>query len=136
MASVVLASLSSARQKGADAKIQAQISNMRSQSLLYSGIGTAFTASQCPIGASATNTLFETANNGLGNLFEGLDIPATRCVSSLGLPADGATWAVSSSLSSGVFCVDSSGWASTKNRSGVAYTTLDTAFTVAQTQCN
>ncbi len=111
LASVVLASLSSARQKGADAKIQAQLSNMRAQAELYfsfqtpNSYGAANTADDLCTGATA-GAIFTDATNGLANLLGGLTGPV--CNSS------GTTWAVSHPLASNTaqsFCVDSSGTA-------------------------
>jgi prepilin-type N-terminal cleavage/methylation domain-containing protein len=135
LASVVLAALSSARSKGADAKIIAQLSNMRGQAMLYNGTGTAVTAvTPC---ATTAGTVFDTANNGLGNLFSGLTLANTRCASSAGKPSDdGATWAVAGATSAGAFCVDSTGTARSTTSGGTAYTTtLTTAIAATTTVC-
>ena len=103
---------------------------MRAQALLYTGTGTAVsTIAACTTGAG---TLFETANNGLGNLLGGLTLANTACVSTLGTPDAGASWAVAASLSTGngYFCVDSTG---TAKKNTVA-TSPATAITV--TSCN
>jgi len=127
LASVVLASLSSARSKGADAKIKTQLNNMRAQAEFYSGTGTAFTAGTC---ATTAGTLFETANNGLGGLFSGLTLANMRCGSAAGQPSSGTNWAVAAQTSTGAWCVDSSGVGRDKNASGTLYTTtLTTAIT-------
>jgi prepilin-type N-terminal cleavage/methylation domain-containing protein len=131
LSAVVLTSLGTAKGKGNDAKIQGQLSGMRAQAELYTGTTTAqvaaFALGAC---ATTTNTLFETANNGLGKLLSGLTLSDTLCVSAGGLPSDGKVWAVAAKTTTGAFCVDSTGYSSSKNRSGTAYTTtLSTALT-------
>ena len=117
LSAIVLASLSTARSKGLDAKIQGQLSGMRAQAELYTGGGTAFPQNTC---SNTAGTLFESGNNGLWGLFSGITNP-TSCVSALGSPSAGSAWAVAAQLSSGSFCVDSTGYASNKNKSGTAY---------------
>jgi len=120
LASVVLASLSSARNKGLDGKISSQLSSMRAQAQLYSGTGTAFAAAAC---ATTAGSLFETTNNGLGNLLTGLTLSNTGCVSNGTLPTNGGTWAVSAKLSTGAWaCVD---------YTGSSRTTTSTSLTAA-----
>ncbi|ETB63984.1 MAG: hypothetical protein O210_OD1C00001G0463 [Parcubacteria bacterium RAAC4_OD1_1] len=121
LASVVLASLSSARQKGADAKIQAQLSNMRAQAELYynsqtpASYGTAnTTAGSC----TEAGTIFTDAN-GLLNLLEGVANPTCNSI--------GTAWAVSAPLVSDAtqfFCVDSIGTAETGTKVANATTGL------------
>lgn len=124
LASVVLAALSSARSKGSDAKIQSQLSNMRAQSYLYSGTGTAQAlATPCP---TTAGRIFETTagKNGLGTLLNGLTNTSGNlaCVSSTGTPVAGSTWAVAAKLSSGTWCVDSNGTSRKTTAAGIAYT--------------
>ena len=120
LSAIVLASLSTARSKGLDAKIQGQLSGMRAQAELYNNTGTvnAFAQAAC---ANTANTLFESGNNGLWNLFSGIT-NNTLCVSAAGLPSTGSAWAVAAQLSSGSFCVDSTGYSGSKSKSGTAYT--------------
>jgi prepilin-type N-terminal cleavage/methylation domain-containing protein len=109
LASVVLASLNTARSKGADAKLIAQMSGMRAQALLYSAAGTAVGIGNC---ATTAGTLFDTANTGLGGLLAGMTLTNTACYSSAfsAGAVDGATWAAATLLSTGqAFCVDSTG---------------------------
>jgi prepilin-type N-terminal cleavage/methylation domain-containing protein len=135
LASIVLASLSSARAKGLDARIISQLSNMRAQSMLYSGTGNAFAVAAC---ATTANSIFENTagKNGLGGLLKGITLSKTLCAAEgTGTPAaNGKKWAVAAQLAGnggGAFCVDSTGWASTKKKSdGSAYsTTLSSAIT-------
>ncbi len=137
LASVVLASLSSARTKGNDAKIQSQLSGMRSQALLYTGTGTGFSLATC---AATAATLFATTagENNLGNLFPSTTFTNSACYAAAGLPSNGAAWAVAWPLSSGWFCVDSAGAARTKTSGGTAYTGASGASPAAITtaSCN
>lgn len=122
LASVVLASLNSARSKGTDAKIKAQLANMRAQALLYTGTGTAFPTGIC---AATAGTVFDSTAgvNGLGGL---LPTPFTgsNCYSSAGTPDNGSTWAVAYPLSTGWWCVDSTGASRSATTGGTAYTSL------------
>jgi prepilin-type N-terminal cleavage/methylation domain-containing protein len=117
LASIILASLATARSKGSDAKLEEQVGNMRAQAMLYSGaggaVGTAAVPVACPQTAAA-NLFAEAANNSLASLFAGLTAAAgtytgTLCYATAGLPSTGASWAVSVPLTSGFWCADSTG---------------------------
>ncbi len=136
LSSVVLASLSTARGKGADAKIKQQLASMRSQAELYNGTGSAYTAATCSLTpATIANTLFDTANNGLANLVNGLVLANTTCASAAGKPSNGSAWAVAALTSTGAWCVDSTGVSREKTSGGVAYTTLLSAIIANGTSC-
>ena len=128
LSSVVLASLSTARNKGKDAAIQSQLGSMRAQAELYTGTGTAFPILTC---STLAGTIFETANNGLGNLLSGsaMTLANARCVSTAGLVNNGAVWAVASQMTTGVWCVDSTGISRNLDASGTKYTDLASALT-------
>ncbi len=126
LAAIVLTSLGTARSRANDAKIQAQLSNMRAQAQLWSNA----TPAADPTGDCATltaNSVFETANSGLGNLLANLGtLTGTNsgCVSEATTPTNGGKWAVSVKLSSGAYaCVD---------YSGVSRVTTSTSLTTAQ----
>ncbi len=109
LSSVVLASLSTARNKAKDSKVQSQLGAMRAQALLYTGTGTGVAAvSPC---AATANTLFDTNNNGLGNLVGPIIAQTTtRCSSQAGQPSAGnVNWAVAADVTGGTWCVDSTG---------------------------
>ena len=134
LAGIVLASLGSARGGASDAKIKAQLSSMRAQAELYTGTGTLFAVAACPTGLAADNTVFDDANNGLGNLLS--DITTSRCASASGKPSDGVAWAVAALITGGAWCVDSTSWSSNKNKSvGAVYTTLTSAIGTGGTTC-
>lgn len=96
LASVVLASLNTARSKGADAAVKANLANVRAQAeLVYDGAGNYLTVcSNTTIAAALT-----AANSASGGTAV-CNVTATT----------GAAWAISSPLkSSGHWCVDSTG---------------------------
>ncbi len=95
LSSVVLASLNSARSKGADASIKSQLASARAQAELYYDGNTSSYASLCDMATGTKNMV--TAITGMG-------VTAT-CTSTA------TTWAMSAPLKSGVgtWCVDSAG---------------------------
>ena len=112
LASVVLASLNSARAKGADAAIKANLSNIRAQAeILYDSNSPNSYDTVC------TNTVIvnqmEAASNALGGSV--VDTLATAGTSSTVVcheAEDGASWAVASALKTDTansWCVDSTG---------------------------
>jgi prepilin-type N-terminal cleavage/methylation domain-containing protein len=107
LSSVVLASLGQARTKAADAKVKSQMSSMRSQAELYAINGAVVTPQQ-PCLATA-GTLFETGNNGLGNLIAPIGTANVRCAAEAGNPNNGAKWAVATNVTGGTWCADSTG---------------------------
>ena len=136
LSSVVLSSLSSARSKGSNAKIQQQLAGMRSQAELYSGSGTAFpVATPC---TTTAGTLFETGSDGMGKLLGGLTLASSRCASASGQPSSGTAWAVAVNTSSGTLCVDSTGVLRSSTSAGTAYGTGSGGLTAAitTTSCN
>ena len=132
LASVVLASLTSARSKGKDAAIFAQLSNMRAQAELYystTGAGTYGTGYAAgyfgaggiditPGAACATNVaasgMFSAsaATSGLDGLIRGVCASnSTSTVKAATNAASATTWALEANAASGSlsYCVDSSG---------------------------
>ncbi|MBP6860128.1 MAG: prepilin-type N-terminal cleavage/methylation domain-containing protein [Candidatus Pacebacteria bacterium] len=121
LSSVVLASLSTARSKGQDAKVQEQMQAMRTAAEIYyssnaNSYGTAGTA--CSGGifgdpGSNMNALIDETEAANGT-------PSMDCANST------TAWAVASELPSGGswFCVDSTGWAGSKAKDGSAVTAL------------
>lgn len=115
LSSVVLASLNSARNKGNDAKIKAQLSGLRAAAEVFndtnSGYGTAYALAACPSGAAnTTNTvLFTDGPSGMNSYFATNAWPTGAspfCVSTAG-----TSYVVQASLpgAGGYWCVDSSG---------------------------
>lgn len=135
LAGVSMSYLGTSRTKAYDARLQSQLGAMRAQSYLYNGpLGNTYAASPC---TTIGDTLFETANNGLGNLLKGLTLTNTRCASSAGLPFLGASWAVAGITSTGAWCVDSTGASRNTALNGTPYTTdLETVILINTTTCS
>jgi prepilin-type N-terminal cleavage/methylation domain-containing protein len=113
LASIILASLATARSKGSDAKIEEQMGNMRAQAQLYSisgaVVGTTATLVACP--TTGANLFGDAAsNNSLASLLS--NITGAVCYAAVGQPSLGSAWVVVAPLSPGVtsaWCVDSTG---------------------------
>lgn len=127
LSSVVLASLNTARSKGADAAVKANLANVRaqaeiiydSQSCYSSAAGVAcaagaITAADCPaVGGGTSGTLFAnaTVNNQINAARTASGNQLTTCASS----ANQGTWAAAvilkgvTPLGSAAWCVDSTG---------------------------
>ena len=143
LASVVLAALTSARAKGADAKIQSQLANMRAQAYLYTNAAAPAVALANPCVTTA-GTLFDTAANvnGLGNFITAIPAYGTagNCadVSAAGSPSTGSAWAVAAKTSTGYWCVDSTGVSRASTAANAVYTALTGASPAAITTtfCN
>ncbi len=108
LSSVVLASLNTARNKGADAAVKSNLNNMRAQAeLFYDNNGNSYTgvcadpsftkaleAARLASGATTVTTVFATAQTG----------------TSVACQAQSTSWVIQSPLkTSGHWCVDSSG---------------------------
>lgn len=109
LASVVLVSLGSARQKGQDAKVQEQMANMRASAEIYaSNKGSYGTFGAAACSAASTGSVFGDPDSGGAALVTSTvaSSPGTYCV------AAGTTWAMAAKLpsdSSTWWCVDSTG---------------------------
>ena len=136
LASVVLASLNTARAKGADAAIKTNLANMRAQSeIAYDNIGcysanTVCTALVSAVAACAAGTggviwqdnQIEEALNAAGKASNGTDITAATCAQAV----NNGAWAISVPLKSNTarsWCIDSTG--SSKERTNGAITTTN-----------
>jgi prepilin-type N-terminal cleavage/methylation domain-containing protein len=114
LSSVVLASLNTARSKGADAAIKADLNNMRAQSAIYyddnSGYSSAAIAS-FPVTVCATATsFFVDPNVAAARTAIAAAGGTVTCVLSGTNNSKADAWAMSSTLkTSGSWCVDSNG---------------------------
>jgi prepilin-type N-terminal cleavage/methylation domain-containing protein len=121
LSSIVLASLSSARDKGTDSAIKADLANMRAQGELYyanwnnyGALAGAFAPATCPTSgtASTTGNLFGVVSTGYGlaDMITGLKGKLGSGVVTCSTAANATAWAVSAPIKSGgSWCVDSSG---------------------------
>ncbi len=109
LSSVVLASLNSARGKGNDAKVKAQLSSVRTAAAIYYDTNSsAYTASTMAAAAlPCTGAMFTDANSGM-NAYTGTS-GAWPTGTLLSCQATAAAYAVSASISTGFWCVDSTG---------------------------
>ncbi|MFA6392708.1 MAG: type II secretion system protein [Candidatus Paceibacterota bacterium] len=114
LASVVLASLNSARNKGADAATKAALANMRAQAEIfydqYSGYSSAAIALPAT-GCTATSTLFldGVMTNAIAGITSSSGAAPTCVVGGTGT-AKASAWAMSATLKAGgTWCVDSTG---------------------------
>ena len=127
LATIVLTSLGSARTKANDAKIQAQLSGMRAQALLYTGTGSNFTTATCPTTGTTNLFLDVSGTSSLSSMYPAAPTSTnSACGSTAWTPATGGagqSWAVAWATSgTGAFCVDSVGTARSTNATGTAYT--------------
>jgi prepilin-type N-terminal cleavage/methylation domain-containing protein len=100
LASVVLASLNSARSKGADAAIKSSINNARAQAeLIYDNSGSSYDN----VCGDSTILNIETSVNNAGGTFDCLDSATAYRISSVLVASTTATY----------YCVDSTGVAQT-----------------------
>ncbi len=108
LASVVLASLNSARDKGADAAIKSNLNNARAQAELYYDSNARTYTSVCASGTNHIGALVSAAT-GVGGT-------AATCADS------DTAWAVQKQLMSTTqfYCVDSTGAATTTGASSIA----------------
>ncbi|HUD04162.1 MAG TPA: type II secretion system protein [Candidatus Paceibacterota bacterium] len=139
LASIVLASLSTARNKGNDGKTEEQLASMRSQAQLFSGttgtsyvVGTPYQPSAGITGATAggtaaSGTLFNDTTAADSSLYSlASSLPTTYIYYGWDgtSPANGGKWFFAAGLTgqTGAFCVDYSGTASTSVKAAVTNT--------------
>lgn len=116
LASVVLASLNTARDKGADAAIKSNLNNMRAQAELYYDNNTQSYASVCATAA---------ASGGLADGMAAAD-SANGAGKTVDCDDDATAWAAAAQLKSSTsyYCVDSTGVATTSASSKGATATV------------
>ncbi len=121
LASVVLASLNTARSKGADAAVKSQLANVRAQAeLFYDANGSSYYvdathdvcgATALPSGQNTVSSLVTAAGTDTGSTYSGvLTTAETATTANCHSAADGSAYAAEAPLkSSGYWCVDSTG---------------------------
>ncbi len=109
LASVVLASLNTARSKGADAAVKADMANIRAQAELYYDSGNTYGASANCTTVGSFTFVFNDTNIKAAIAHITAQSVAPVCNTS----ADGQKWAISEPTlkGGGTWCVDNSGWA-------------------------
>lgn len=109
LASVVLASLNSARDKGEDAAIKSNLNNARAQAELFYDNNNRTYTTVCTTGTNNISALITAATNGGGGA------AAAECAD------DAAAWAAQKQLNvGGFYCVDSTGAATTTAADSIA----------------
>ena len=141
LASVVLSSLNSARAKGSDAKIKAQLSGMRAAAEIYfdntGGYGPATATGGCAVAA----TMFVIAPVASYTTLTNYPAPA-NVAANWDCGATTSAYAASVQMNTGFWCVDSTGVSRNTNSAGAAYTALMSAAATAtkaaagQVTCN
>lgn len=133
LSSVVLASLSTARNKAKDASVQESMSGMRTAAeLAYSTLGNKYTSSTVSTCDTTTaGQIFSDTTSNMKNLILGV----TSGGATLDCGATSSAWSVAATLPSGTwFCVDSTGAAkSTQGTGSTAYTGLTGSANAAHT---
>lgn len=109
LSSVVLASLNSARNKGADAAAKANLANIRAQAeIYYDSTGNGRYAAAATTACSGANTMFSDGviSSAITQVGQQASAPTCR------IDSTGQRWAISTTLKGGgTWCVDNSGWA-------------------------
>jgi prepilin-type N-terminal cleavage/methylation domain-containing protein len=125
LAGIVLASLGNARSKGNDAKVKEQLSSIRNAMESYyasnSNYGPAVAGDGCTAAAPSAAPWNDSATGMLALADE-----RNYGGSTLLCYTQGSSWAVNATLSTGTFCVDSSGLGTTTAASTLT-TTSDTS---------
>lgn len=121
LASVVLASLNTARNKGADAKIKAELANARAQAELYYDSQSPNTyAGVCTSGATNGILPLITSAAGTAGTTAGADAATGTAGTCNDAPATGTGWAAEIPLKTGGFyCVDNTGASKTNTTAGL-----------------
>jgi len=114
LSSVVLASLNSARAKGADAAIKSGLANMRAQAELYYDSNNGYNAGVL----TADTGVCAAVSNGLGTMLSSV---GTNSGEAAYCSASSTAWAASAALKAGGgYCVDSTGFAGTTTSKSAA----------------
>ena len=143
LSAVVLASLNTARSKGGDAAVQADLASIRTQAEIkygdlnnsYSTTGVAVVDATCSDAVNAS-TIF--ADGTVQNALKGAKTASGNQESDCGISATGSAYSITSPMASavatvGVWCIDSTGVARNKTAAGVLYTAVSGAATAAHT---
>ncbi len=113
LASVVLASLNSARSKGSDAAIKANMANIRAQAeLYYDGAGLGRYSIAAITTATCVGAIGMFADSVIVTAYTQTNVQSGGANSTCSTDATGQRWGMTSTLKGGgTWCVDNSGWA-------------------------
>ena len=111
LSSIILVSLSTARQKANDSKIKEQMSGMRAAAELYYGNNNGYGSFSVAACAATAGTMFGDTTSGMGNIIGGIlgttGVGATKCFATTDM------WAAAafepSANTTKYWCVDSTG---------------------------
>ena len=111
LASVVLASLNSARSKGADAAIKANLANARAQAELFYDSNSNSYAGVCAVGNGTINAMVLSAAKQSVSTAQTVAVNATGTTTTSTCNATATAWAAEVPLKSGagLYCVDNTG---------------------------
>ena len=114
LASVVLASLNTARSKGADAATKANLAGARAQAELFYDAGTTYTGVCAASGTSVIGPMVLAAGKAFNNSMTAITINGTGTTATATCNTNGTAWAAEAPLKSAVagsimYCVDSTG---------------------------
>ncbi|MCX6790471.1 MAG: type II secretion system protein [Candidatus Kaiserbacteria bacterium] len=137
LSAVVLASLNTARSKGNDAAVKSDLNAIRTQAEMYYGSNANKYATAAAAGVNCGSTFTAstmladtTITKALTAAYKANGSAAFYC----NLDAAGTSYAIAAPLSTGYWCVDSTGSAkSTQGSTATAYTALSGAATAALT---
>ena len=149
LSSIVLASLSSARSKGNDAKVISEMKSIRNAAELYYSQNSNYGAATSGATCTGVGSMWQSPSNNMLNIYNAIvadtggDTANLDC-GTTGLTGNPQQWAIAVALPSGAFfCTDSTGWSGTtmQTNPGVAYAHLDTGSNrakknVGDTICN
>lgn len=135
LSAVVLASLNTARSKGNDAAVQADLSTVQTQAeIQYGNLSNSYNSSGTAVGSAVCSTQV-TANTILADVTVQNALKAAEDVigSDSTCVINAQSYAIAAPLTTGAWCIDSTGAARKKNSSGVDYTGVTSGLTPALT---
>ncbi len=132
LASVVLTSLSSTRQRANNLKIHSQLSSIRSAAEIYYSVASVYLrtgeTAACGTATTVATGMFFDVPSGMKNLGNTNNYPPTT---ELNCNASGQEYSVAAKMGDYIWCVDSTGIARGKTDGGTNYTALTGAATAA-----
>lgn len=137
LSTIVLASLSQARNRALAAKINSQLAQIPAAVEIAANSGTYVPVSTA--GTCSSSTMFQDANSGLLKLVTGSSYPGTTSINCYGDTTSYAVVATSTvPANNTIYCVDASAQVRTATSAGATYTTVAGAVntTAGSIKCN